>query len=461
MSQSLSFETLLSGSPEERTAAAQTICEVATDTPDRLYGSLSRVTDALADDHEPVRRAVANALFEIGVADPTAIGPVAEALVEALTDESTAVRMGVARPIAELAAERPQRLRFAVDRLVPSLTDTERVRTDIAWALSSLAPRYPEALHEHIDALTRSLLDDHPPVQQYVLRTLLPLERTYPGLLDVVSQRLRELATAKTDAVRQAACRVVAANDPPWARRVLRERCRTDEDPVVRETARAALTIVEDAGPTPQDQEPSTADGVFTGATLDSWVAVRSDSDGGPAFLVGSVTAITHATGDADEAAMAARSLRREDFESREAWLAAPRIEPSGERTAVHLHNPFRNYGVNLVPVSQGVGAEYTSPDRDVPSLHLPEDVWTCSADRARLLAAAPGDSLAFELEGTTHEIGVTTAGDVDGTYRVTGENRERGYTITFRPLGAAPLMAVFEKGRAFRARNVQLTGAE
>jgi len=461
MSQSLPFEVLLSESPEDRTAAAQSLCEVATEAPDRLYGSLGRLTDALDDEHEPVRRAIANALFEIGVAEPEAVGPVAEALVETLTDESTAVRMGVARPIAALAAARPQRLRFAVAQLVPSLTDTERVRGDVARALASLAARYPEALHEHVDALTRSLLDDYHPVQQSVLRAFVPLERTYPGLLDVVSQRLQDLATSDVAAVRQAACRAIAANDPPWARRVLRERCRVDADPVVRETARAALTMVEAAGPKPTDSDTSTADGVFASVTLDTWVVVRTERDDEPTFLAGVVTAITHAVSEADEAATAARTLRREDFESREAWLAAPRIEPSGERTAVHLHNPFRNYGVNLVPVPDGVGVEYTSPDREMPSLHLPEDVWACSADRAHLLAADPGDALAFELEGATHEITVTTAGESDGTYRVTGENRERGYAITFRPLGTTPMMAVFEKGRAFRAKNVQLTAAD
>ncbi|WP_136717512.1 HEAT repeat domain-containing protein [Halorientalis salina] len=458
MPSSLPFEALLSGTPEEREAAAQSLSEVATATPARLYGSLARLTDGLADDHEPVRRAVANALFEVAVDDPTAVGPVAEALVDALADESVPVRMGAARSLAELAAVRPQRLRFAVADLLPSLTDDERVRENVAWALASLAPRYPEVIHEHVDAITRSLLDEHPPVQRFVLETLVPLERTDPGLLDVVSQRLQELAASEEPGVRQSACRAIAANDPPWARRVLRECCRTDAHPVVRETARGALTVVEAAGPSLVDRDLSTAEHVFTHATLDTWVAVRTDRDDEGPFLVGSVTAIAHATGEADEAAMAARGLRRADFDSHRAWLAGPRIDPSGERTAVHLHNPDRNYGVTLLIVSDGIGAEYTDPDRDVPSLHRPESVYACPADCARLLAAQPGDTLAFEIEGADHEIVLTTAGDDDGTYRVAGRNHERGYEISFRPLGQNPMMAVFEKGRAFRARNLRLT---
>lgn len=458
MPSSLPFEDLLSGTTGEREAAAQSFSEVATTTPARLYGSLARLTDALGDDHEPVRRAVATALFEVAVDDPTAVGPVAEALVDALTDESTPVRMGVARPIAELAAVRPQRMRFAIDSLVPSLTDAERVRENVAWTLASLAPRYPEALHDHAEAITRSLLDEHPPVQRSVLRLLCPLERTYPGLLDAECQRVRELLTADPPGVRQAACRVLAISDPPGARTDLRERCREDAHPVVRETARGALAIVEATRPAPADTDFSTVDGVFTDVTLDSWVAVRTDRDDEPTFLVGRVSAITHEPSEKDVAAMDTRGLRREDFDTRTEWLAAPNVEPTGERTAVHLHNPGREYGVNLVSVAQGIGAEYTGPDREVPSLHRPDEVFVCSADRAHLLAACVGDVLAFELEGARHEIIVTTAGDCDDSYRVVGQNHERGYTITFRPLATEPMMAVFEKGRAFRARNVTLT---
>jgi len=461
MPSSLPFEALRSGPPEEREAAAQSLSDVATRTPERLYGSLARLADGLDDDREPVRRAVANALFEVALDDPTTVGPVAEPLVDALTDESAPVRMGVARSLAELAAVRPQRLRFAIDRLVPSLTDTERVRENVAWLLASLAPRYPEALGEHVDDITRSLLDEHPPVQRSVLGTLLPLERTDPGLLDVVSTRLQELVTAEQPGVRQTACRAIAANDPPWACRVIRERCRTDAHPVVRETARGALAFVEAARPASADHDLSTPEAVFADATLDTWVAVRTDRDDGASFLVGVITAVTHATSAADEDAMAARDLRREDFESHRAWLTAPRIDPSGERTAVHLHNPVRNDGVNLVAVVDGIGAEYTSPDRDVPSLHRPDAAFACPPDRARLLAARPGDTLAFDIDGAAHEIVVTTAGERDEGYRVAGENRERGYTITFRPLDSDPMMAVFEQGRAFRARNLELTAGE
>lgn len=461
MSPSLPIQTLHSGTPEERKAAAQTLLGFATRTPKRLHGSLGRVADALADDHEPVRRAVADTLAEVAVDDPAAVGPVAEALVDALTDESEDVRASVARPLAELAAERPQRMYFAIEHLVPSLTDAERVRENVAWALSSLAPHYPETLAEHIDALTRSLLDDYHPVQQYVLRTLVPLERTYPGLLDVATHRLRDLAGSDVAAVRQAACLAIAANEPPWAREELSERCREDAHPVVRETARGALAAVDGTRPAPADPDLTTATGVFADATLGEWVVVRTDRDDETDFFVGTVTALSRAFSQTDADATAARGLRREDFDSRQSWLAAPRIEPSGERLAVHLHDPVRNAGVNLVSVSDGIGTVYTSPDRDVPSLQRPDAVYGCPADHAHLLAARPGDTLAFEIEGAARDIEVTSAGTCDGIYRVVGENRERGYKITFRPLGPDPMMAVFEKGRAFRAGNVTLTAPE
>lgn len=453
---SLPFDQLRSGSPDTRAAAAASLSDLAASRPTRLHGSVDHLVEALSDDHEPVRRAVAIAICEVGVDDPAAVSPVAEPLVEALTDDAPAVRRHVARPLADLAAARPRRVRFAVDRLVPSLTDTTGVRTEIARALAALGPRYPEVLAEHIDALTRSLLDDHPPVQRLLLGTLVPLERAYPGLLDVVTDRLETLTVASSPGVRQAACRAVAAAGPPWARDCLRDRSREDSHPVVRETAEAALARLGASG-TPGDSLPSAPEAVFTDVTLGTWVVVCTDRDP-HSMRVGTVTAITNERSDTDETAMAARGLRREDFDSREEFLVAPRIDPSGDRTAVHLHDPFQDAGLNLLPVAHGIGAEYTSPDRTVPSLHRPTDVFACRPTRARLLAATPGDHLAFELEGSPHRITVTTADTHDGNYRVTGYNRERGYRITFRPLGDDPLMAVFEKGRAFQARNVQLT---
>lgn len=449
---------LREGSPEEREAAASEIREIATEKPGRLHGSLDQIVACLDDEQEAIRRYVATAVFEVGVDEPDVVAPVAEDLVAALEDESTAVRMGAARPLAELAAVNPQRVRFAIDDLVPSLTDVKSVRNSVAWALSSLAPRYPEVLNEHIDDITRALLDDHHPVQTHVLRMLVPMERCYPGLLDVVTERLRELLTADVAAVRQAACRAVVAHDPAWAQTLLHDVARDDPHPIVRETARAELTAhtgAESGSPLGRD---ATDEAVFEQAGLGHWVAVRADRDQEVPFLAGRVTAISRAKSEADLTEARERGLRREDFDTRQAWLAAPRLDPSGERTAIHLHDPFADRGINLVRVAQGLGGEYTTPGQRVPRLLRPTEIVPVEPDRARLLAAAPGDTLSFALEGAVHEIEIQSAGDEDGVYRVTGRNAERGYTITFRPLGDAPTMAVFEQGRAFPATDLSLS---
>jgi hypothetical protein len=452
---------LREGSPEEREAAASEIREIATEDPGRLHGTLDQIVGGLEDDSEAIRRYVATTLFEVGVDDPAVTAPIAEDLVAALDDESTAVRMGVARPLAELAAVNPQRVRFAIDDFVPSLTDVKSVRNSAAWALASLAPRYPEVLNEHIDDITRALLDDHHPVQTHVLRMLVPMERCYPGLLDVVTERLRELLTADVAAVRQAACRAVVAHDPAWAQTLLHDVARDDPHPIVRETAQAELLAHtgEDSGspPAPDDSDET----VFERAGLGHWLAVRTDRDQDVPFLAGRVTAVARAKSEADLTAERERGLRREDFDTRQAWLAAPRIEPSGERTAVHLHDPFADRGINLVRVAQGLGGEYTMPDQQVPRLLRPTEVAPVEPDRACLLAASPGDTLSFAIEGAAHEIDVQSAREDDGVYRVTGRNAEHGYTITFRPLGDAPTMAVFEQGRAFPATDLSLSASE
>jgi len=457
MAEDLPTEALFATDADRRESAARRVREVAVDHPVRLHGSLGRLADALADDSERVRRDVANALFEVGVDDPAAVDRVAEALVDALDDETTAVRACAARPIAELAGERPRRLRFAVDQLIAALTDVKSVRYNAARTLAALAPRYPELLATDVDPLTRALLDDYHPVQVAVLRALTALERAYPGMLDVLSKRLQELLVSDVAAVRQAACRAVATADQSWSRSTLRDRSQEDPHPLVRETARGELTALT-AAPAPADR---TADlrgtAAFEGVTRGRWLAVRVDREGHP-FLVGRVTAICREECDADAQARRTHGVRREDFQTRQAWLAAPRVEPSGRRVAVHLHNPFAEYGVNLLRTGDGLAAEHTLPDRDGTERTGPETITTVSPDRARLLAATPGDRLAFELEGTAHDIRVTTAGERDGVYRVGGENRRRGYWITFRPLETEPMMAVFEEGRAFRAENVQLT---
>lgn len=452
------LDQLSDGTPDERAAAARTVREVADRRPARLQGSLDRLGEAASDGYAPVRRNVMAALAAVADDDPPAVGPVAETLVDAVEDDVETVRRDAARAVAALATARPQRVRFAVAPLVASLTDAEAVRTETARALAALSPRYPEAVHVHLDALVRALLDEHHPVQAAVLRALTPVEQTYPGALDAVGQRLQDLIGADAPAVRQAACRAVAANSPSWAETELRERYREDPHPVVRETAQAALAVT-DAADAPPETPGGTAMDVLEAVTLGTWVVVRAPEDG--ELFVGRVSVIARAESETDVEARRARGLRREDFDSRDAWLAAPRVEPSGERRAVHLHDPFGDRGVNLVPVSRGVDAEFTGPDGAAPSIHRAIDVRTVGDDRARLLAAAPGDELAFELDGTEHAVEVTTAGERDGTYRVVGENRERGYRITFRPLGPNPLMAVFAKGRAFRASNVQLTTGE
>lgn len=466
MTTDLPLRALSDGSETERRLAARTIREAAAEQPLRLQGSLARLVDALGDEQESVRRDVANALFEVGVADPTAVAPVADPLVAALSDEVTAVRACVARPLAELAAERPRRVRSAVPALIAPLSDVKSVRSNVAWALSSLAPYYPELLEPHADELTRALLDDHYPVQVSVLRTLVPLERAYPGLCNVVSDRLRELVTAAVASVRQAACRVAAATDQSWVDEALRERARADSHPLVRERARAARA----AAATHTD--PAVSESVFESATLGTWVAVRvdtvtpdpGDDDAtdaradrhGTPFLVGRITSTVRDYAATDEAAMASHGVRREDFETRQEWLAAPRFPPSGDRLAIHLHNPAADYGVTLHRADDGI--EATHVDGEDCHDYRAENVLALEPDRARLLAATPGDRLAFELEGATHDVRITTARYRNGRYRITGENEHQGYHITFRPFEAEPMMAVFEEGRAFRARNVSLT---
>lgn len=454
---SLPLAALLDGEADERAAAARTVREAATASPAQLGGSLGRLTEAAADEHEPVRRHVQAAFAALAAERPATVEPVAETLVEGLDDSSAAVRASAAQAVADLAAARPQRVRFAVGALVPLLTDDEPVRRACARTLAELAPRYPEVLHAHLDALVRALLDEYYPVQAATLRALTHVERTYPGALDTTQQRTRDLLSSEVAAVRQAACRAVAANGPPWARRTLQRRCREDPHPVVRETARGALTELDAARGPPARPAGEPAD-LFAAVTLGTWVAVETE-DGNT--FVGRVSAVTREESEADAEARRARGLCRDGFADREAWLAAPRVAPSGERSAVHLHNPFREYGLNLVPVAQGVGAEHTGPDRDVPALHRPTDVRAVGPDLARLLAADPGDDLAFELEGADHRVTVRAAGERDGVYRVVGENSDRGYEITFRPHGQAPLMAVFAKGRAFPAENVRLTTGE
>jgi len=457
---SVPLDAFRDGSPEDREAAANEIRELATETPETLHGSLDRIAEGLEDDEEAIRRYVATTLFEVGVDEPSAVAPVAEALVDALDDESTAVRMGVARPLAELAAVKPQRVRFAIGPLVHALTDAKSVRHSVAWALASLAPRYPEVLHGHVDDLTRALLDDHHPVQTHVLRTLVPLERCYPGLLDVVTDRIRELVTADVAAVRQAACRAAVAHDSTWAETLLHDVARDDPHPVVRETATAVLRARFERE-TPILDRSADDQAVFEQAVIGHWLAVRTDDDQNAPFLAGRVTAVTRDKSDTDRTEEREYGLRREDFDTRQAWLAAPRIDPTGERTAIHLHDPFGNRGVTLLRVSTGLGAEYTAPDQDVPQLFRPAAVVPVDSDRACLLAAAPGDGLSFAIEGATHEIEVTTAGERDGVYRVAGHNAERGYHITFRPLGENPTMAVFEQGRAFPATDIDLSVAD
>jgi HEAT repeat protein len=458
MESSLPTDRLLAGDCVAREDAARSVRETATSRPATLHGVLDVLLEALADDREAVRRDVANAVFEVGVDEPAAVAPVAERLVSGLDDESAAVRMGLARPVAELAAERPQRVRFAVEPLVTCLTDVESVRHSAAWALSSLAPRYPEVLHDHLDAFTRALLDDYPPVQKHVLRTMTHLERTYPDMLEVARRRVRELTESDVPAVRQAACRAIAANDPPWARSHLTDISREDPHPVVRQFVRSLLGIRPETATLPAGTADET---LFSELPLDSWLVVATDHDHETPYLVGRLSAVCRERSDDDESEMASRGLRREDFETREAWLEAPRVRPSGDRTAVHLHNPFEEYGVNLVRVARDIGSEYTAPDRDVPTLFRPTDLRPVGPDRACLLAASPGDRLSFLLEGADHEIEVHTAGEQDGTYRIAGENAERGYEITFRPLSTDPMMAVFAEGRAFPASNLQLSDGE
>ncbi|RXK50484.1 HEAT repeat domain-containing protein [Halorientalis pallida] len=452
MTTDLPLRALSEGSETERRLAARTIREAAAEQPLRLQGSLARLVDALGDEQESVRRDVANAVFEVGVAEPTAVAPVADPLVEALDDGVTAVRACVARPLAELAAERPRRVRFAVPALIAPLSDVKSVRSNVAWALSSLAPRYPELLEPHADELTRALFDDHYPVQASILRTLVALERVYPGLCDVVSDRLRELVTAEVASVRQAACRLAAATDQPWVDEALRERARADSHPLVRERVRAART----AAATHTD--PVVPESVFESATLGTWAAVRIDRETAP-FLVGETTGIVREYAATDETVMASHGVRPEDFETRTEWLAAPRFPPSGDRLAVHLHNPAADYGITLRRSTDDI--EATRVDGEGYRDYHAEDVLALESDRARLLAATPGDHLAFELEGASHDVCVTTAGYRNGRYRITGENEQQGYHITFRPFEAEPMMAVFEEGRAFRARDVSLTAGE
>lgn len=484
----LPIQALCEGSETERRLAARTIREVAAEQPLCIGGSLTRLVDALGDGQESVRRDVANALFEVGVAEPTAIAPVVDPLVEALDDEVTAVRACVTRPLAELAAERPRRVRAAIPALIPPLDDVKSVRSNAAWALSSLAPCYPELLEPYADELTRALLDDHYPVQVSILRTMVPLERAYPGLLDVVSDRLRELLTATVASVRQAACRAAAVTDQPWVDDALRGRAQADSHPLVRERVRTARAAAE------THTEPTVPESAFESATLGTWVAVRlregasdpvaddgaggrpnrvtsgpGDDDGvstgvrvdpNPTpFLVGETTSIVRDYAATDDAAMASHGVRREDFETQQEWLAAPRFPPTGNRVAVHLHNPAADYGVTLHRPTDGIDVTYV--DGGDCHDYQAADVLALEPDRARVLAATPGDRLAFELEGANHGVRVTTGGYRNGRYRVSGVNRRRGYRITFRPFGAEPMMAVFEEGRAFRARNVSLTTEE
>lgn len=453
MTTSLPYEELLTGATDERTSAARTIREAATETPTRLHGSLSRLADALADDEPAVRVDVATAIRAVAVADPTAVAPVAESLVAALADDSEAVQADVARAVGDLAVVRPKRVAFALPDLVDALTTDSAVRQEVGRALAALAPRYPERCLRHVDAISRSLLDDHHPVQQCVLRTLVPLERTAPGVVDDRRQRVRDLVTADVAAVRQAACELVAVDEPPWARMVLEDRHRDDPHPAVRETARAALTALDADGTTPPDHPDGTVD-VFESVTVRTWLAVDVDDDSAPDLLVGRVTGVERSRRTMDAATAVSRGVDPADFDSRSAWFAAPRVEPMGDRASVHLHNPFGEFGVNLDADDDGLTLEYTSVDQERRSLGRPETVRPCSPDLARLLAARPGDRLAFELDGAAHEVTVRTAAGQD---RLVGENSERGYEITFRPTGPDPLMAVFRKGRAFRASNVQL----
>lgn len=451
---SLPLEPLLSGSTEEREAAAARILTAAAESPERLEGSVSRLAAAIEDDHAPVRCDAAAALAAVAEANPTGVGPVAETLVDALADEEQPVRRGAAKAVADLAVARPRRLLFGTERVVGALTDAEPVRRESARTVAALAPRYPEVLSAHRESLLQSLLDDYHPVTAAILRALVPVERAYPGTLDAADQRLRLLLTAEAPAVRQAACRAVAASGPSWMRSELRERCRTEHHPVVRETARAALTAA-DAAAQPATTPDGSATDLFETVTVGTWMAVDVGTAERP--LVGRVSTVTHDESEGDAETRRARGLAREDFGSRDDWLAAPRIRPSGERRAVHLHNPFAEYGVTLLPAAGDVGVEFTDPHGERSTVHQPTGIRAVSPDRARLLAAAPGDELAFELEGAEHAIRVTTAGEVDGTYRVGGGNGERGYEISFRPLATEPMMAVFAAGRAFRAENVQL----
>lgn len=455
----LPLETLREGSPEDRTAAAGTVRSVAERSPERLRGSLGRLTAALDDEVSAVRRDVVAALAILAEENPASVAPVAERLVTAVDDDETeAVRSDAARAVADLAEARPERARFAAEVLVGSLTAPQSVRRETARAVAALAPRYPETLREHFGPLRRALLDDYAPVAAAVLRAFTPLERAYPGTLDAAHGRLRAFLSADAAGVRQAACYAVAANRPPWARTELQSRCHEERHPVVRESARAALTTVEaDGGPS--GRVTGTTAEIVESVTIGTWVVARLAGSTVP--LVGRVTAVVRDESETDAETRRSRGLGQEAFDSRDAFLAAPRVAPSGERAAVHLHNPFAGSGGNLLRGDDGVTAEVVDPTDGTASLKDVTAVHTVSADRARLLAARPGDELAFELEGAAYAVTVSTVGEVDGTYRVVGANADRGHELSFRPFGQNPLMAVFEKGRAFRAENVQLNSAD
>jgi hypothetical protein len=416
---------LLEGdSVEERREAASELAERSTGSPAALTPVLDRIVGALHDPDDRVRTAAARVCFEVGTHDAGTVEPLLQELLGSLDDPVPAVRANVARPVAEVVVRDPAAGRVAAGPLRDRLDDrSEGVRHSAAWALEWLATRHPEVVPG--ERLTALLEDTHPPVRKHAARTCalrpVPDERRHEHLVDLLSD--------ESIPVRRAACLALGASARADNQRLLAQVARTDLNDDVRLAARRALreSTYARAVPVPE----STAD---TGALA--------------AILV---------TGD--------RAVGN--------WIRVdvPDVTPRGGRFrgvvetvdplkgTIALENEPVGYRLELRRTPDGWVGSYEGTERTGSLSVQPSGAERLDDDRTPVHYAVEGDRLAFTVEGTPHSIEVTEHDTETG--RVRGENWMQGYAVEFRPATAGPLRALFERGRAFEATDLELIDSE
>jgi len=407
---------------ECRREAASELVETATGNPGILAPVLDRIVDALDDPDDRVRTAVARVCFEAGTHDPVAVEPLLGDLLDALDDPVASVRSNVARPIAEVVVDDPASHRAAAEPLRAHLDDrSESVRHSVAWALEWLATRDPEVVPTA--RLPGLLEDEHPPVRKHAAR----LCALMPPVDGRRHERLVELLSDESIPVRRAACLALGAAgtaDDAAARSALGQVTRTDLNGTVRRAARRALRAAtyEAAAPTPSPAPDASALAavLVTGdRALGDWLRVEADVTVRGGRFQGTVEAVDALQGRLD------------------------------------LRNDPVGYRLELRRGSDGWRGHYEGTERTGTLDVTPETARRLDDERTPLRYATAGDRLGFEVEGTPHSIEVTEHDTETGTLR--GENWMQGYVVEFRPASGGPLRALFERGRAFEARNVAL----